>query len=163
MHKLRAAQRASVPSPKSNILRLQYAGEQIAKGGRRKLVHRLRAEQRASVPSPESNYYSPAAMRVSLCLQNAGALLLKEGGDSPSLKLRCDRRSVRAYLRALIINFISACSNAGALSLKKGGGQRRAVLLAVRCGAHLSNKPPSVERFTRCNDVGGALQICREY
>ena len=31
------------------------------------------------------------------------------------------------------------------------------MLLAVRCGAHLSNKLLAVERFVRCNDAGGAL------
>ena len=35
---------------------------------------------------------------------------------------------------------------------------RCAVLLAVRCCAHLSNKLLTVARFVRCNDVGGALQ-----
>jgi hypothetical protein len=33
------------------------------------------------------------------------------------------------------------------------------VLLAVRCGAHLSSKPSAVKRLGRCNDVVGATCI----
>ena len=46
----------------------------------------------------------------------------------------------------------------GERSNQRRGELRCAVLLAVRCGAYLSNKLLAVERLARYNDVVGALQ-----
>ncbi len=67
-------------------------------------------------------------------------------------------RRLSSALRAATTS-VALCNLQRALSIffKEEGGSC-AVLLAVLCSAYLSNKPLAVERFARCNDVGGALQ-----
>jgi hypothetical protein len=101
-------------------------------GGRRHPEHEavLRAAQRASVPSSARIHLICTCSNVGEhCISNA----YEGGGDTPSMKLCCVQRSVRAYRRPLVSlhlhlqQFIYICRNVdGQFNLKfeQGGGLR---------------------------------------